>query len=562
MSAELRFALMLDELEVGAWVSRCLDHLLAVPDVELVLLIVNARPARKSFLQKIRSGLKRENWRFLLANVYFGILLSRLMPQRPHSSYKDLFGRTPTIFCNIERRGKYSEYFSAADVHRISNYKLDFILRFGFGIIRGDILQSARYGVWSFHHDDDQKYRGGPPAFWEIYFGDPVTGAILQRLTDKLDAGIVLYKGFFKTLHNSYPRNLQQVLFQSTPWPARVCKDIQNGTARYLDAAPSDSRAPIYHAPTNAQLARFFLRAAWSLCRRAVTWPFRLTQWNVGIVNRPIHSFLESQVVRDIHWLPDPPRQLYVADPFGLQSRADLLLLAEVFDHRTARGSIAALRLVGGHVVEGPTTVIDLSTHLSYPYLATDGTDIYCIPESAQAGGVYLFRAQQFPWHWEHVSTLLESVQLVDPTIFRYAGRWWMLGVSGDAGPWCTLYGWYADRLQGPWVPHGANPLKADIRSSQPAGTPFIHDGVLYRPAQNGARRYGGEITLQRVLKLTPTEFEEEPVSSLTADPSSRYGLGIHTLSAVGDITLVDGQREIFGFVSPRPNWSDVLRRR
>jgi len=43
------------------------------------------------------------------------------------------------------------------------------------------------FGVWSWHHGDEDKYRGGPPAFWEIVNADPVTGALLQRLTERLD---------------------------------------------------------------------------------------------------------------------------------------------------------------------------------------------------------------------------------------------------------------------------------------------------------------------------------------------------------------------------------------
>ena len=38
-----------------------------------------------------------------------------------------------------------------------------------------------------------------PPGFWEIHNGDPVTGVILQRLTETLDGGVVLHAGWFKT---------------------------------------------------------------------------------------------------------------------------------------------------------------------------------------------------------------------------------------------------------------------------------------------------------------------------------------------------------------------------
>ena len=31
--------------------------------------------------------------------------------------------------------------------------------------MRESDLRAARFGVWSFHHDDEEKYRGAPPAF-------------------------------------------------------------------------------------------------------------------------------------------------------------------------------------------------------------------------------------------------------------------------------------------------------------------------------------------------------------------------------------------------------------
>jgi methionyl-tRNA formyltransferase len=46
--------------------------------------------------------------------------------------------------------------------------ELGVLLRFGFNILSGEILTVARYGVWSYHHGDNDYYRGGPPHFWEL----------------------------------------------------------------------------------------------------------------------------------------------------------------------------------------------------------------------------------------------------------------------------------------------------------------------------------------------------------------------------------------------------------
>jgi hypothetical protein len=155
-------------------------------------------------------------------------------------------------------------------VRTIREHGLDFILRFSFGIIRGEVLSSARFGIWSFHHGDEEKYRGAPPCFWEIYDGDAVTGSMLQRLTDRLDAGVVLHKGFFRTIDHSYVRNRDQAFFGSGEWPARVCKDVYSDVAAYLDVSPSASTAPLRRNPTARQVIRFLLTLGRNFVRNQI----------------------------------------------------------------------------------------------------------------------------------------------------------------------------------------------------------------------------------------------------------------------------------------------------
>jgi len=86
--------------------------------------------------------------------------------------------------------------------------------------------------------------------------------------------------------------------------------------------------------------------------------------------------------------------------------------------------------------------------------------------------------------------------------------------------------------------------VKVDPRSAGCAGTPFVAGGSLYRPAQDCSRSYGGAVTLNRVIRLTPHEFHEETVAVVA--PNARYPAGVHTLSSLGSITLVDGKRRAF----------------
>src|SRR5918992_1064946 len=63
---------------------------------------------------------------------------------------------------------------------------------------------------------------------------------------------------------------------------------------------------------------------------------------------------------------------------------------------------------------------------LSYPHVfAWDGA-YYMIPECYQPGGARLYRAEEFPHRWTSVATLMERPVLVDSTVFRHDGHWWM----------------------------------------------------------------------------------------------------------------------------------------
>ncbi|MBK6347221.1 MAG: hypothetical protein IPF68_15060 [Bacteroidales bacterium] len=103
----------------------------------------------------------------------------------------------------------------------------------------------------------------------------------------------------------------------------------------------------------------------------------------------------------------------------------------------------------------------------------------------------------------------------------------------------------FAEKPEGPWEPHPDNPVKTDVRSSRSAGTPFIHEGVLYRPAMDYSEKLQGRIIINRVERLTTDDFAEVPVRELQPYAGSPWPDKIHTLTAMGDHTLIDGCKEV-----------------
>lgn len=270
---------------------------------------------------------------------------------------------------------------------------------------------------------------------------------------------------------------------------------------------------------------------------------FMRRQWNIGVVKAPVAAFLDPEFHPRVEWLP-PPRSLeFFADPFGVVHEGRLHVMCERFDRRTQSGSIWIVEWPDGGSFARSTPVLHLNGHASYPYLLEDRGKVYCIPETSAAGEVGLYRADRFPLNWRRVGTLLQGFPGVDNTLFRHEDRWWLLSTTSEV-PDGKLYAWYADAIEGPWAPHPQNPIKQDLSSARPGGTPFVHDGALYRPAQDCSKSYGARIVINKILELTPKRFREVRVRTVEPDSKGPYPLGLHTLSAVGALTLVDGLRD------------------
>jgi hypothetical protein len=502
----LQFAILHDAATIEPWQLRCVEQLIALADAHPACLITRRAPAARS------------------------------------SPLPTSLASLPAITLAATSAGGGETMIDAA-LEDIRRRDLDFILSYLSEPCPPDLLDAARHGVWTYQLGDWLQYRGDPGGFWEVYDGAPVTGVLLVRLQRAADAVVVLRDGYFRTHLYSHRANRERLLRQVSHWPAQVCTDIRNGVSGRLTSAPLATSARARTAPTRAQRVNFKCRIALRAIRMGLRSLFRHDQWNIGYVDRPISSFLRSAEPATVKWLAPSNRSEFQADPFGIRRDGRLTIFYEHFSYRNNRGTIAAIDPAVGAAAAvqiGPKPAV----HLSYPYLVEADGRVLCIPESYQAAEVGLYELERFPDRWVKIANLLDGIAIVDATLFRHEGRWWLAGSEPTDS--CALNLWHASAIAGPWHPHAGNPVKMDIRSSRPAGTPFHEGDALYRPAQDCSRTYGGRVVIHRILTLTPTAFEERPVGTVEPDPAGPYPAGLHTLSAVGGGTLLDGKRVIF----------------
>jgi hypothetical protein len=520
----LRFGIMCGRRGLCKWQAATVRELIASGNGKPVLLIVDSTD-RLADQGELGGVLWRLFSRF-----------NRPRSTEPTDLLEDLRD-VPELLCHVNDEGSAASFIDQ-DVASIRRYDLDFLLHFGFGDIRGDVLESARYGVWSFRLGDDERDQGTPPYFWEIYYGDPISGAVLLQLTGQRDKDIALRRGFIKTLDYSYSRNYDRLAMEAAHSPNYVASAIRAGA--HTPLGPSPRGTPVQaHGPSDLAMLRFAWILARNIARRVVQRCMR-DEWSIGVVPLSIEALARGAPIAQVRWFTNPSDG-WVADPIVRSHDGRIDVLCERMELATGKGYIAALQF-DGESWSTDTPAIRTGCHASYPYLIEAEGQIYCVPETGEASELRLYRAVAFPTSWEAAGVLLPSFPAVDSTIFQFEGRWWLFATSREA---CDhkLFAWYADGLRGPWQPHRANPIKIDERSARPAGPPFWINGALYRPAQDSSTTYGGRIALHRITELTPTRFCEQLERFIAPDPTSPYKRGLHTLSAAGASTVIDGKR-------------------
>lgn len=247
-----------------------------------------------------------------------------------------------------------------------------------------------------------------------------------------------------------------------------------------------------------------------------------------------------------LHWLPTMPAYSFLADPFGLWCSDYLHLFVERFDYRDRRGVIELLIYDRQFHLVDRRAVLSEPWHLSYPYVFEADGETWMLPEAHRSGGLTLYRAIDFPFRWERAKRIDLDHVAVDATPIHHDGLWWLFYTVADdrRSKIAALHVAFAEQLTGRWRPHPANPVRTDLRSARPGGTPIVASGQIRLPVQDCSQTYGGGLNMLTIETLSPTAFAASPGASLRVPRGlAPFDEGMHTMSAVGDVTLIDVKR-------------------
>jgi hypothetical protein len=501
----LRVGLIIDSFVQPRWVRNSLEDILAA-DVSEFALLIRVTPEKKtrdSLLYKLYQRMDRSFFRApATALELVGI--------------DDLVGSCPVLL--------------PSELENIKAFNLDVLVNFGPTAFNSKLATLAKHGVWFYafeaNHDSHQNLHG----FDAVMNREPITISSLRSLKGDGTERII-YQSVSPTLSRfSIGLNNNLCYLKSAAFIARSLVDLYQGHNAELNNV-SHRTANSFASPTNAAVALMLLKLSGRAVSRTLAKLSSFEQWVLA------YRFNDTEFKYLI-----PPSDRFWADPFPIRMEGRYYIFFEEYLNAAGRAHISVIEVDRKGIVRGPTEVLKLDCHLSYPFVFEWQGDYYMVPETGEKNVVELYRSVSFPFEWQREKILLEANCPLDATLIEVKGTWWMfvnIQEQGVTVNWDELHLYYSESPRGPWRPHARNPVVSDVRSARPAGRLFWSNSVLYRPSQDSSLRYGYATTISKITNLSPSQYAETEVLKIVPDWHPDV-LGIHTLNFLDEITVID----------------------
>lgn len=428
--------------------------------------------------------------------------------------------------------------FRHNQINKVKEENLDILIRFGTGILKGEILNCTPFGVISFHHGDHEINRGGPAGFWEIVNHQSKTCFIIQQLTEELDGGNVLFRGAFST--KPFFIQNQAYLYKKSYFYLKtlvIKLSVDRSLKIILDQKPYSF--PLYKNPTFLEYISYlkyistfiFIKLYFRLISRPWLWQI---------------AYLKNNWKNSVLWkgnIVSAPKNHYFADPFLLTHKENTYCFVEDYDMILKKGKIS-VGLIYENEWRYLGCALEEEFHLSFPYVFEINGSIYMIPETSKDRSIRLYECQDFPLKWKIKSILMTNVEASDTVVFQKDNLWWLLTsidpvCSGDCSS--ELFLFYSDNLfSNDWHSHPHNPVIINPDTGRNGGILRDEFGNIYRVAQKyGFNMYGESFSIYKITELTTDNYEEVLVGPVTAN-YFRSISGTHHMHSNGDYTVYD----------------------
>ena len=232
----------------------------------------------------------------------------------------------------------------------------------------------------------------------------------------------------------------------------------------------------------------------------------------------------------------------WFADPFILQiNDSDIVLLAEEYEYKKKKGRISQLVVDKQSLkLKNVNPVLELDTHLSFPYIFPYKEQVYVCPENYASGSVKLYRRNEAGQLVEPI--IIIPSPLVDTQLLEYNGFFYAFGVETRTGKNEESKTLKVYRSESLFVPFSFFCEISNIFAEERgAGVIFNDNQRIIRPAQSCERGYGDSMVFYS-LHISDSSIKETIIGKIYPKMSGHYNLGLHTFNKQDDICVVDGK--------------------
>lgn len=266
--------------------------------------------------------------------------------------------------------------------------------------------------------------------------------------------------------------------------------------------------------------------------------------WNLGFIEEGLADTLTNKNPK-IHWVRKHIKDRWFADPFILNvTDSEIIILAEEYCYEVRRGRIARVIIDRKTYEEKDFEIIlDLPTHLSFPFIIRREDKIYLMPENSASGCSTVYEYDDSTRKLTSLHHLAEE-PFTDATIFDMNGMSYLCTTMQPEtnSKSLKIYSFDKDNLK---VVNRIANVEFPIVCGRNAGEVFEVGGHLYRPAQDCTLRYGHGVILQK-MGMKDGEWMFENVNSLYPH-TFKYNQGIHTFNNYKGLIVIDAR----GFRNP-----------
>lgn len=265
----------------------------------------------------------------------------------------------------------------------------------------------------------------------------------------------------------------------------------------------------------------------------------RHNMWNIGFIEEGLKDTLFNNKPK-IHWVKKRFNDRWFADPFILDVTSDeIIILAEEYCYEIKRGRIARI-VIDRKTYEEKNfeIVLDLPTHLSFPFIFRKNGSIYIMPENSASGCSNIYRYDDS----ERKTTFIKrsfNDPFTDATIFKIQQDFflWTTMLPDPNGMILSVYKFDTQKME-----VGEKVVTIDFLqcTARNAGEVFELEGELYRPAQDCTKCYGNGIVLQKVTRYGE-KWSFEDINSFYPN-TFKYNQGLHTFNHYNGLIVIDAR--------------------